>query len=96
MTISRFEKNLDVIKIYFKQGQKSIFSFADIDKITEDKRLKWDLPKTLTTQKFLELLLEHTDLKKTSIKFPNREYFLFIWGDVSIWTYCLSFIKNLY
>lgn len=96
MKISRFEKNLGVIKNYFKQGQKSIFNFADLDKILEDKRLEWNLPRTLTTQKFLQSLLENTNLKKTSIKFPSREYFLFVWGDVSIWSYCLSFIKNLY
>jgi len=96
MKTQNFGKYLDTINNYFKKGQKLIFNFADIDKILWDKRLEWNLPNTLSTQKFLELLLEHTDLKETSIKFPTREYFLYTWGDVSIWTYCLSFIKNLY
>ncbi len=60
MQISRFEKNLDAIKNYFKRAQKSIFNFADINKILEDKKLEWTLPKTLTTNKFLKLLLEQT------------------------------------
>ncbi|MDO8749409.1 MAG: hypothetical protein Q7J72_09905 [Candidatus Omnitrophota bacterium] len=96
MKISKFETKLDVIKNYFKQAKKSIFTFTEIVNILEDKRLEWDLPNTMTAFKFLELLLKRTDLKKTSIKFPNREYSLFSWGDVSVWVYCLSFIKNLY
>ncbi|MDD5561753.1 MAG: hypothetical protein PHT50_06490 [Candidatus Omnitrophica bacterium] len=64
--------------------------------ILENKRLEWDLPKTLTSYVFLKLLLQHTDLKLTSIKFPTREYSLFVWRDAPIWAYCLSFIKNLY
>jgi len=94
MKIPKFEKNLDTIESYFKLLQKPILSLSDIDNILRNKRSEWNLP--LTTSEFLNLLLEHTDLKETSIKFPTREYFLYTWGDVSIWTYCLSFIKNLY
>lgn len=96
MKKSKFETELDVIKNYFKQSKKSIFTFNEIESILEDKRLEWDLPKTMSTLKFLGLLLKDTGLKKTSISFPNREYLLYNWGDVSIWTCCLSFIKNLY
>ncbi len=41
-------------------------------------------------------MLEHTNFKTTSIEFPGSKYFIFAWGGVSIWTCCLSFIKNLY
>lgn len=96
MIKSKFETELDVIKNYFKQSKKSIFTFNEIESILEDKRLEWDLPKTMSAFKFLGLLLKDTELKKTSVSFPNREYLLYNWGDVSIWTCCLSFIKNLY
>jgi predicted transcriptional regulator of viral defense system len=96
MKISNFQKNLNTIKIFFKQGQKFTFTYSDIDRILREKTRDWNLPTSLSPQKFLDLLLQNTDLKKTTIKFPAREYFLFTWGDISIWTYCLSFTKKLY
>ena len=95
MKTSIFNKKLDIIIDYFRQGQKAIYTFDNIANILESKRLEWDLPIGLSSSKFLELLLAQTALKKNSIKFPSREYFIFVWGEPSIWTYCLSFIKNL-
>ncbi len=96
MKKTKFIISIDTIKNYFRQSKKSIFTFVDLQNILENMRLAWDLPTTMSSFKFIGLLLEHTDLKNTSIKFPTREYSLFIWGDASIWACCLSFIKNLY
>lgn len=96
MKISYFEKNLGVIKNYFKKCQKSTFNFADLDKILTDKKLEWNLPETLIAQEFIKLLQEHLNLKQTSIKFHSREYYIYVLGEISIWTHCLSFIENSY
>jgi hypothetical protein len=49
MKISKFETKLDVIKNYFKQAKKSIFTFTEIVNILEDKRLEWNLPNTMSS-----------------------------------------------
>lgn len=96
MKISKFEENLEEIRKFFKLSQKLVFDLNDLTRILEDNKLRWNLPKTFETSDFIKSLIKYTDLKETAIKFPYREYFFFSWGDVSIWTYCLSFAKNLY
>lgn len=96
MKISKFDENLVEIKTHFNKGQKTIFTFLDIAEILENKRVEWELPKTLSAPRFLRLLLENTNLKMTSIKFPHREYYRYTLGEVTIWAYCLSLVKNSY
>lgn len=96
MKQSIFNQKIDLIRSYLKLLQKNVFSLSDITKIRTDKGAEWGLPKSLTPSIFLKLLLEHTGLSETSIKFPKHTYQLFSLGDVSIWSYCLALAKNSY
>lgn len=89
MNKPKFILSIATINNYFRQSKKSIFTFADLQNILENQRLVWDMPTTMSSFKFIGLLLEHTDLKKTSIEFPTRE-----WGGPSLMLLTFAIISQ--
>jgi len=85
----------DIIK-YFNDIDKKVFSREDIGSILSKNRAFWRLTKYLTIEKFTELLLDATDLKKHKLKFNSFELVRYSWGEIDIVDLALSLRKKGY
>jgi len=53
-----------------------------VEKILAENRQFWRLAQATTVNKFLEFMLEYTDLQAARFEFPNRTELRYTWGDV--------------
>jgi len=66
----------------FEQCIQRIYTHNDLEHILSDNRSFWRLTQSLTTNSFIQFLLENTKLKLQQIKLPNRPTNRYTWGDV--------------
>ncbi len=71
----------DIIKA-FAEADLRVFSRANVEKILADNREFWRLAQATTVNKFLEFMLEYTDLQEARFGFPKRTELRYTWGDV--------------
>jgi len=96
MKNTRFKIARDDIIELFENHSKKIFSNADVSVILNTNRRFWRLGKSLTTGKFIQLLLEYTKLTKYEIQFPKEKIVLYSWSDVSVFDLALSIKSDSY
>lgn len=66
----------------FAQADQRVFSRADVERILADNRQFWRLAQATTVNKFLEFLLQYTDLQEARFEFPKRTELRYAWGEV--------------
>lgn len=93
---TRFQIAKQDILSFFSNNGDRVYTPNDIAEILNTKRRNWRLPVSLTTEKFIQLLVEKTPLKKYSFYFPARNLHRFAWGDVSNYRLVLSLDKEAY
>jgi predicted transcriptional regulator of viral defense system len=85
----------DIVR-YFNDSEIKIFSKEDISSILYKNRTFWRLTQNLTTEKFIELLLDGSELKKHKLKFNSLEPTRYSWGQIDIIDLALSIRKTGY
>ena len=73
----------DIVKTIEDSGQK-VFNRPFISNILQNNRKDWRLTESLTVNRFIDLLLKNTPLKRHKIKFNARERILYSWGNVEV------------
>ena len=95
--VTRFKIAKSDIENYLGSLNKTIFLKKDIGKILRDQRGFWRLPLHLTTENFMQDLLQFSKLKKISIYSPNYNKTLirYSWDiNPSIYQIALSIKSN--
>lgn len=89
----------DIIKV-FEQAEKRVFWPSDISQILEQNRGFWRLARNTTTAKFLEFLLNKTDLHLENlepINHPNATGIArYVWKEASPYEIALSMKRDAY
>jgi hypothetical protein len=83
----------DIIQ-YFNESAGKIYALSDISEILNKNRKFWRLTNYLTTDKFIELLINGTELKKHKLKFSSTEFTRYSWGKIDIINLALSLKKG--
>jgi len=85
----------DIIKV-FEESDIKVFNHSYISEILQDNRQYWRLTESLTSNKFIELLLRNTSLKKYNLKFKSTVKTLYSWNKVDITDLALGISKKGY
>lgn len=79
---TKLSKALPQIERFFKRTLKAkIFSMTDLRKILEEKKSKWDLPRSFNTENFISAL-ETLELKKIIFPFYPIVINRYAWGSL--------------
>ncbi len=98
-TLDRIKIAKPDIDAYFEKLSHKVFLRKDLGKILEDNRKFWRLTKTMSTDKFIELLHETAQLQEISLFSPNYNKTIsrYVWGtNPSIYQVALSLKPNSY
>lgn len=85
----------DVVELFENYNIKT-FRTADIKIILNTNRRFWRLGDSLSTSKFIQLLLEHTKLLKHELQFPREKIVIYSWSDISVFELALSIKGDSY
>ncbi len=96
MTKSRFQIAKKDIKEHFDNNNKCVYTENDISIILKKYRRFWRLSVSLSTLKFIDLLIKHTSLQNHYFDFPKKRTARYSWGDVSIYNLAVSLERNAY
>ena len=69
----------------FAEADRRVFSRSDVEKILAENRQFWRLAQATTVNKFLEFMLEYTDLQEARFEFPKRTELRYTWGQVPVY-----------
>jgi len=94
--LTRFQIAKNDIISYFQEYDNKVLNESDITWILYQNRDFWRLPKSLSTIKFIELLLENTKLRTHILEFPNKKYTKYSWGPISVYKLALNLESNSY
>jgi predicted transcriptional regulator of viral defense system len=97
--LSRIKVAKPDIEEYFDKLPHKVFLKKDLGKILAENRKFWRLTQTISTEKFVALLLEVTKLKEISLVSPNYNKTLsrYVWGDdVSVYQIALTIKPRSY
>lgn len=87
------------IEEYFDSLPQRVFLKKDLGRILSENQKTWRLTKSISTDKFVDLMLEVTRLRETSLVAPNYNKTLvrYVWGeDASIYQLALSIKPRSY
>jgi len=94
--LTRFQiAKSDIVALLEEHG-KEILVYYDISKMLDQNREFWRLQRSLTTPKFIDLLIENTKLKRHEMNFARKKYLRFTWDDASVYKLALSMERNSY
>lgn len=89
----------DIITAFDEAGRR-VFSSSEISQILQQNRAFWRLAQSTTTAKFLDFLLEKTDLRVEHLEPVNHpnvaEITRYIWKEASAYEVALSMKRNGY
>ncbi|MGB4849497.1 MAG: hypothetical protein WBP41_16360 [Saprospiraceae bacterium] len=86
------------IKVFFKEGNRNVYTREQIGEVLEQKRILWNLPYSMTTDKFVEKLVgsEILELKEISFNGHLPDKFRFITPKASIYQIAVSLVNKSY
>lgn len=93
---SKISQAQNAITLSLESNPQRVFRRADIERILFENRAAWDLPESMTTNKFLEFLKKTTELEEQRIEFSYRPVTRYTWGDVSDWAIVQSINEEGY
>lgn len=85
----------DIVK-FFNESERNVFSKNDIRNILYANRELWRLTKSISIERFIELLLNGTDLKRHKLSFNSYVFVRFSWREIDIVELALSLSMNGY
>lgn len=94
----RIEIAKSTIELLLDQSETKVFRLGDLSRVLEQNREAWKLPQNLTTKKFIEFLLEESQLLKVVLKsenYPATET-RYIWRKASPYAVGLSLRHHTY
>ena len=95
--ISAFSIAQEDIEEYFDQLESKAFKVDDLERIFEENKKFWRLPKSWHYYKFIEALEEKTEhFTEVSLEFPHRTVTRFIWKSVLPLNLALSISPKVY
>src|SRR5688572_13408307 len=66
---SRFAIALSSIRSFFKTNSQKIYSTAQLNGVFEENRINWNLPHSMTLDKFIDKLTASEIIKKETFEF---------------------------
>jgi predicted transcriptional regulator of viral defense system len=85
----------DIVR-HFESLAMRVFKRSQIDAILSENRDFWRLGQLMTVSKFIEFLIDRTQLKAIRFEFPSRTILRYTWGDVPIYELVLSLYPESY
>jgi hypothetical protein len=85
----------DIVK-HFEGLPTRIFTRSQVDNILSEQRGFWRLGESMTAHKFIEFLIDKTELRSLKFEFPSRPMIRYTWGEVSIYEVVLSLKPESY
>jgi len=80
--MSKSQINLVLLTQYFENRANETLSLSDLTSIFVEHSDKWNLPRSMTLQRFLAILLRRTKLREVKLKSPNYSPLLrYTWGN---------------
>lgn len=77
-------------------NQSQVYNKTSLEKILNENRNKWKLPKSTTTEKFVTLLTENRVVKQIVFEFPTRNVNRYLLKSPSIYEVIQSLKQNSY
>ena len=90
MRISRLTIAKPDIQSFFDKLPSKVLTHKDIDRILSQNQGFWRLGSSITTNKFIDFLLDATKLKLAKFNFPSRNVNRYVWGEVYLYELVLS------
>lgn len=95
---SRFVVAESSIKAFFRDGTKKVYSKEQLSEVLEKNRMLWNLPFSMSTEKFVERLLNSEIVSKIEIVFSGtylkKERYLI--SDASVFQVAVSVVNKSY
>jgi hypothetical protein len=85
----------DIVALLQKNKQR-VFTKSDLDHILRTNRHFWRLTDSMTVTKFIEYLLEATELREERIDFPYRPLIRYSWGNAGTFSIIQSINQDGY
>ena len=85
----------DIVK-HFESLPIRVFQRSQIDIILAEERGFWRLSESLTVHKFIEFLIDKTELREVRFEFPSRTIIRYTWGEVPLYEVVLSLKPESY
>lgn len=85
----------DIVSL-FRDHPSRIHTLSDVAGILRENRAFWRLAQSTTAQKFLDFLLEKTDLRLARFEFPGRPTIRYTWGEVPVFELVQSLRPEAY
>jgi hypothetical protein len=74
--------NTALLEQYFETDSKRAFTFSDLESILLEQGQRWNLPRSMTPQTFVEMLLSKTKLRELRLRSPDYPTLLrYTWGN---------------
>jgi len=74
----------DILKL-FRANAARVYTRADLERILAENRAFWRLAQSTTVNRFIDFMLDQTDLRLVTLRFPSRSLSRYTWGDVPLW-----------
>ncbi|TWU46453.1 type IV toxin-antitoxin system AbiEi family antitoxin domain-containing protein [Rubripirellula reticaptiva] len=71
-------------KIFKALAEQPIRTHSDLQILFREKNKAWELPVTLSFNKFIQFAIEHGKLQRHRLEFPHRPATRYSWGDVPL------------
>jgi predicted transcriptional regulator of viral defense system len=71
-------------KIFEALAARPIRTHSDLQILFRENNEAWELPVTLSLNKFIQFAIEHGKLQKHRLEFPHRPATRYSWGDVKL------------
>lgn len=85
----------DIVKL-FDESETRVYARKDIERILSFNRKFWRLAKSTTTNRFLDFLLDKTQMEHQEFEFPKRTTDRYTWGDVPVYELVQSLRPECY
>jgi len=92
----RMKPPITDIRNHFDTLGRRVFKRSDIQEILSENREYWRLGNSVTTQKFINYLLESSELKLKKFECPNSNILRYAWGEVSTYEVIASLKPDSY
>lgn len=69
---------------FFNAHDQRIFSLKQLHKVLDQHREVWRMPVSMTSTKFVNSLVEQTQMMQFVFPFPSRKKVRYVWGDVPL------------
>ncbi|WKZ32455.1 MAG: hypothetical protein QY316_11135 [Thermodesulfobacteriota bacterium] len=93
--MKKTRKKLPEIKSFFENASR-VMTRANIEGHMNLNRVAWELPESITVQKFIAFLIDNIGLKELRFSFPSRNIIRYSLGEASIFELVLSLKPNAY